>query len=570
MGALRTQYLMKFLPSQLAFFMKQRASQRNILSLLRFVGALVSLIVLYSVLFHYIMAYEGQDHTWVTGFYWTLTTMSTLGYGDIAFKSDLGRLFSMLVMMSGIVFLLIMLPFTFIQFFYAPWIEAQAASRAPHALPAGTRGHVLLTNNDPVSAALIRKLELAQYEYALIVPELKDALELHDLGLKVVVGDLDDPETYERVHASAAAMLMTAQGDALNTNISFTARGVAPDLTIVATANAGAAVDILQRAGATHALRLSELMGQALARCTVGGDAVSHIVAEVDDVLIAEANAARTPLIGKTLRENRLSELGVSVVGVWERGKFELARPDLVVEENAILVLAGSREQLEVYDEHFAIYNVSGEAAMVLGGGRVGRETARALRERGIEARIVEKEAGRVEESEWTIVGDAAQLDVLEKAGIRKAPAVIITTHDDSLNIYLTIYCRRLREDIQIISRCTHERNVATLHRAGADHVLSYANMGASTIFNLLKRSRIQTIAEGLDIFRLTVPPALEGRTLASSGVRERTGCTIVAVKSPGGLTINPGPAELLHAGSELVLVGGVEAEAKFREAYGG
>jgi K+/H+ antiporter YhaU regulatory subunit KhtT len=66
------------------------------------------------------------------------------------------------------------------------------------------------------------------------------------------------------------------------------------------------------------------------------------------------------------------------------------------------------------------------------------------------------------------------------------------------------------------------------------------------------------------------VPSALEGRSVASSGVRERTGCTIVAVRSPEAMTINPGPAEVLHAGSELVLVGGVEAETKFRDAYGG
>ncbi|MBX3403202.1 MAG: potassium channel protein [Phycisphaeraceae bacterium] len=560
---------MKYLPSQFAVFLTHRASQRNIMSLLRFLGALAGMFVLYSVIFHFLMAYEGQSHSWLTGFYWTLTTMSTLGYGDIAFTSDLGRAFAMLVMSSGIVFLLIMLPFTFIRFFYAPWLEAQHAARAPHQLPEETRGHVLLTSNDPVSSALIRRLVAAGTDYALIVPELKDALELHDLGLRVVVGDLDDPETYERVRAPAAAMLMTAQGDPLNTNITFTARGVAPSLTIVATANSAAAVDILHRAGASHALRLSELMGQALARCTVGGDAVTHVVAEVDDVLIAEASAARTPLVGKSLRENHLSELGVSVVGVWNRGRFELARPDLMIEDSAILVLAASRSQLDVYDEHFAIYNVSGDPAMIIGGGRVGRSTAGALRERGIECRVVEKEAGRVHDGERAIVGDAAQLDVLERAGIRKAPAVIITTHDDSLNIYLTIYCRRLREDIQIISRCTHERNVATLHRAGADHVLSYAHMGASTIFNLLKRSRIQTIAEGLDIFRIAVPGALEGRTVAASGVREKTGCTIVAVRSTDGQVINPGPAVMLHEGSELVLVGGVEAEAKFREAYG-
>lgn len=560
---------MKYLPSQFAFFLRQRAYQRNILTLARFVAALIGLIVLYSVLFHFIMAYEGQKHSWVTGFYWTLTTMSTLGYGDIAFKSDLGRVFSMVVMLSGTIFLLIMLPFTFIRFFYAPWLEAQHAARAPHELPPETRGHVLLTNNDPVSAALIRKLAAAEIGYALIVPELKDALELHDLGLRVVVGDLDDPETYERVRAPAAAMLVTAQGDPLNTNITFTARAVAPSLTIVATANSAAAVDILHRAGASHALRLSELMGQALARCTVGGDAVTHVVAEVDDVLIAEASVARTPLVGRSLRENHLSELGVSVVGVWERGRFELARPDMVVHDSAILVLAGSRSQLDVYDEHFAIYNVSGDPAVILGGGRVGRATAGALRDRGIDCRVVEKDRARVTDPDRTIVGDAASLQVLEAAGIRKAPAVIITTHDDSLNIYLTIYCRRLREDIQIISRCTHERNVATLHRAGADHVLSYANMGASTIFNLLKRSRIQTIAEGLDIFRVAVPAALEGRTVGDSGVREKTGCTIVAVRSPEGQVINPGPAVMLHQGSELVLVGGVDAEAKFRESYG-
>jgi hypothetical protein len=37
----------------------------------------------------------------------------------------------MFVLMSGIVFLLVMLPFTFIQFFYAPWLEAQSRARTP-------------------------------------------------------------------------------------------------------------------------------------------------------------------------------------------------------------------------------------------------------------------------------------------------------------------------------------------------------------------------------------------------------------------------------------------------------
>lgn len=70
----------------------------------------------------------------MTGFYWTLVVMSTLGFGDITFTSDIGRAFSVLVLLSGVILLLILLPFVFIKFF-APWMEAQARSRAPRELP---------------------------------------------------------------------------------------------------------------------------------------------------------------------------------------------------------------------------------------------------------------------------------------------------------------------------------------------------------------------------------------------------------------------------------------------------
>ncbi|GJQ30143.1 MAG: potassium transporter [Phycisphaerae bacterium] len=561
---------MKYLATQFTFLFRQRRVKQNIFALMRFVGVLVGMMVTYSVLFHYLMALEGREHSWLTGFYWTLTVMTTLGFGDITFESDLGRAFSMVVMLSGVIFLMILLPFTFIQFFYAPWMEAQAASRAPSELPRHTRGHVLMTSHDAVTVALIKRLKASHQEYAVIVPDLAEALRLHDQGVRVAVGDLDDPETYARMRADQAAMVVTTQPDIINTNISFTAREVAPDLAIVATANSDAAADILSRSGATRVLQLHEMMGQALARCTIGGDAVSHVVAQVDEVLIAEASAARTPLVGKTLRENRLTDLGVSVIGVWERGRFEFATADTRVDAHAILVLVGSAQQLQNYDEAFAIYNQSGEPALILGGGKVGRATARTLGQRGIDCRIVEQAPERVRDAARTIVGNAATREVLEQAGIRKAPAVLVTTHDDNLNIYLTIYVRKLRPDVQIVSRCTHERNIATLHRAGADHVLSYANMGAGAIMSLLRKSRVSTVVEGLDVFRTPAPPALFGRSLAESGVRERSGCSIVAVRSAGGsLTINPSAGQVLREGDDLVLVGGIDSEARFKDEFG-
>jgi voltage-gated potassium channel len=140
--------------------MRQGPGRVNLLNLLRFGLILAVVVTIYSVIFHYIMEYEGHDHSWMTGFYWTLTVMSTLGFGDITFDSDIGRFFSMFVLMSGIVFLLILFPFTFIEFFYAPWVEAQKAARAPRELPENTAGHVILTNFDPVTRALIKKLNL--------------------------------------------------------------------------------------------------------------------------------------------------------------------------------------------------------------------------------------------------------------------------------------------------------------------------------------------------------------------------------------------------------------------------
>ncbi len=561
--------MLKTFPAEIAAVVRSRHGRRNLRVLGRFFLVLAGMITLYSVGFHLLMQREGQEHTWITGFYWTLTVMSTLGFGDITFHTDLGRLFSIVVLLSGMIFLLVLLPFTFIEFFYEPWMNAQASARAPRQLPAETRGHVLLTSHDALTSALIRRLEQYQHPYALVVPEVEEALRLHDLGLNVMVGDLDDPEVWTRARVERAALVASTASDVTNTNVAFTARGLAKRLPIIATASDEASVDILKLAGSNFVLRLEEMIGQSFARRTVGGDAMSHVIGQFDELLIAEATAHRTPLVGRTLLENRLRDkVGVTVVGVWERGRFEPARPDTRIHDHTVLVLAGSKEHLFRYDELFCIYNVSGAPVVILGGGRVGRATARALSGREVDYRIVELRPERIRDPEKYVLGSAADLAVLEQAGIREAPTVIITPHEDDLNVYLTIYCRQLRPDIQILARATYERNVVTLHRAGADSVLSYASMGASAVMNLLRRNKILMVAEGLDLFEVRVPPALAGRSIAESGVRERTGCSVVATRTERGVEVIPSPSATLAAEADIVLIGTAEAEQRFLELY--
>ena len=561
---------MKFLTSQLTYFLKPATSRRNIRLLLRFLLVLTFLVTVFSILFHVIMLFEGREHSWITGLYWTLTVMSTLGFGDITFTSDLGRIFSIVVLLSGMVFLLILLPFTFIEFFYAPWMKAQAELRAPRQLPESTSGHVILTNMDPVSKALMQKLTHYGYPYALLVYDLDEALRLHDLGFQVVLGESDRPETYRLVRADKAALVAATGNDMANTNVAFTVREMSQTVPIVTTASSSDAVDILRLAGSSDVIQLSTMMGQALARRIIGADARAHVIAEFGDLLIAEAIAAGTPLVGKTLAGSNLRKLtGLSVIGIWKRGQYEIASAESLIDANSILVLSGSTEQLHKYDEFFCIYHVSAGAVIIVGGGRVGRAIGRALKAREVDFRIVESNPARIRDQTIYVEGSAADYETLERAGIDHAPAIVITTHDDDMNIYLTIYCRRLRPDIQIISRSTHERNVSTLHRAGADFVLSYASMGATTIFNYLRRAGVVVIAEGLHLTETRVPHPLAGRTLAEAAIPGKTGCNVVALRTKGKLIINPEPSTILEGGAEIILIGTPEAEQRFMQLYG-
>ena len=562
---------MKFFPAEFFVFLRTRASQRNLRALARFGAVLAVMVTVYSVTFHYVMAWEGQKFSWVTGVYWTLTVMSTLGFGDITFDTDVGKLFSILVLLSGMILLLVLLPVTFIQFFYEPWVASQRAARAPRKLPDTVRGHVILTRYDAVTRALIERLVRYHHPYVLLVPDLEEALRLRDEGVSVGLGDLDDPETYENMRVRDAALIATTQSDVINTNVAFHVSGITRRVPIVATANHVDSVDILQLAGCSDVLQLGEMLGQWLSHRTVGGDALSHTIGEFGDLVFAQANAHRTPLVGKSLSEHRLrAKVGVSVVGVWERARFEPADGETVIHDDTILVLAGTREQLDRYDELFAIYNVSAAPVLVIGGGTVGRATCRALAEREIETRLIDQDPALISDPEREICGNAADLATLKKGRIDDAPAVIITTNDDDMNVYLTIYCRRLRPDIQVISRATSERTVATLHRAGADTVISYASMGATFIMNRLERGDIVMLAEGLDLFRVAVPPALAGRPLVESGIREHTGCSVAAIESAAGREVNPRPETPLAAGAQIILIGDHRGQERFLETFAG
>ena len=561
---------MKALIPVLTAFLENRTSRQNLMALFRLLLVLGVIVTGFSVVFHVLMEREGQHYSWLTGFYWTLTVMSTLGFGDITFHTDLGRMFSIVVLATGVMFLLVLLPFTFIEFFYAPWLRAQQSIHAPRELPATMKRHVILTQHGPVTRLLVKMLEKHQYPYVVLVPTLAEALELHERNVPVVLGDYSDPETYRKLRIEQAAMVVTTLSDIINTNITFSVREISDNVPVIASASSNSARDALELAGVTHILRLEEMMGHALSRRVRGGDSRALVIGSMGELVIAEATAAGTELVGTTVGESNVKEnTGVTLVGIWDHGKLVPATPDTLLGEYSIYVLAGTQDQIDSYNATYSFHNTEKKHVVIIGGGQVGCATAQGLDEQGIDWTIIEKAPGRVKFPERTIVGDGAEFDLLVKAGMHEASGVIITTHDDDTNIYLTIFYRRLRKSLQIISRCTRDANVARLHRAGADLVMSYASMSANTIFNYLRGSEALLLAEGVSVFSVRTPRSLEGSTLAATKVRSRTGCSIIATEFGGQRTINPDPDTLLVKDGTLFMIGSLEAEEKVLQIFG-
>jgi len=548
--------------------MRGENTKLNVRQLARYCLVLAAMVIFYSILFHFLMAYEGRDHSWLTGFYWTLTVMTTLGFGDITFDSDPGRAFSILVLLSGVVFFLTLLPFTFIKFFYVPWIEAEAQKRTPKELPVETKDHIIITSHDAVTQALIEKLTDHGYEYVVLFEDYKEAQEHADTGLRVALGNIDDPETYRKMRVESALMVVATNRDEINTNVAFTVRELSDTVPIITTANSPFSVDILQMAGSTRVLQFYDILGRSLATWTVGGDCKANIISRYDDLNIAEFPAMGTPLVGKTLAESGLREnIGVNVVGIWERGKFGIPTAESRITRTSVLVLAGSEETLDNFDEVYSfyhIYKLTTDPVLIVGGGRVGLTIANRFKERGTPYLIIDKNHRSVHQEENVVIGDAADIRTLQRAWLDKAPAALITTHDDATNIYLTKYLRSLRPDLQILSRANLERNVSTLHRAGADFVMSYASLGANAIFNFLKHEETVMLAEGLNVFHLKAPSSLVGKTLVDSKIRELTGCSVVAIRENGVMRINLDPQKPITENSELVLIGTYEGERNF------
>ena len=181
---------------------------------------------------------------------------------------------------------------------------------------------------------------------------------------------------------------------------------------------------------------------------------------------------------------------------------------------------------------------------VVAGLGRVGRQAAQELFEAQTPFVVVDPGPAsprHAEERGYLLLeGDATDDAVLERAGIRRASGLVVTTGNDATNMYIILSARVLNPDLYIVSRAADDASVTKLVRAGANRAISPYAIGGHRLAHLILRPAVVDFFEtalragqvALNIEDVAVTPESPtvGQTLGALDIRRVTGVTVLAI----------------------------------------
>ena len=140
--------------------------------------------------------------------------------------------------------------------------------------------------------------------------------------------------------------------------------------------------------------------------------------------------------------------------------------------------------------------------------------------------------------------GDPAEDSVLVKAGIERAKGILLSLPADEANLFVAITARSLNPAIRIVAKGLDVKSHNKMKKAGADAVISPVFIGgmrmvsemirpaAVTFLDMMLRDREKGLR--VDEVRVGEASPLVGVTIAASGIGEKRGALLVAVKKAG------------------------------------
>jgi voltage-gated potassium channel len=176
--------------------------------------------------------------------------------------------------------------------------------------------------------------------------------------------------------------------------------------------------------------------------------------------------------------------------------------------------------------------------------------------------------------------GDSTQDEVLERAHVRKARALITTLPIDADNLYVVLAARSLNPRLTIISRASDESTEAKLKFAGVNNVVMPEKVGGAHMASLVAKPVVIEFLEHLSIHSEEptnleeivcnyLPENDQYKTINELGIRKTTGVNIIGFKSlDGRFTLNPPPDTKVIPGSKFFVLGTKDQVEKMKELF--
>ncbi len=284
-----------------------------------------------------------------------------------------------------------------------------------------------------------------------------------------------------------------------------------------------------------------------------------------------------------------MTVITISTVGFKEVGTDSLTAAGkvftmgLIITSLGTLAYIGSNMARFVFDGELAnyikTYRVDKKIAklknhvIIVGYGRNGEQAAIELKEHGVDFVIVDRRDNVISRARQDaellyINGDATHEDVLEKARVREARALIATTPNDADNVFVVLTARSMNPGLTIISRASEMESQMKLKRAGASNVIMPERIGGQRMAKLVHQSDVVEFLEYIllqksrdvsleEVSCKNLSARFVGKSIADLKVREVSGANIVGLKvSDARYVFNPDPGMILSRNDQLFVLG--------------
>lgn len=210
---------------------------------------------------------------------------------------------------------------------------------------------------------------------------------------------------------------------------------------------------------------------------------------------------------------------------------------------------------------------------ILIGYGDVGRSIAQVLEKAHVNFVVIDKNEAKLKGKGFDFVaGDAADEEILKRAGVQTASTIIVVLNDDADIIFTTLIARNINPHSIILARANTTKSIDKIYRAGADYVASLSIVAGQMLAHIALGHEEETIMmlEGLEIARhhVTSGSHLIGKTIADAKIRSRIGCTIIGIEEDGKTTTDIDPSITVREGMTLAIIGNSEQISKFKEEY--